>query len=133
MDKLADLCARSNAVTLHTPALLTTRHIMGRAQFQAMADDAVFINTSRGHCVDESALVEELSKNRLFAFIDVTAPEPAATDSPLRGLPNAFITSHIAGGHDYRIGKQAVDDILAFLQGGTPRLVVTRGMFDRIA
>ncbi len=130
---LADLCRRADAVTIHTPALPSTEKIIGRAELAAMKDDCVFVNTSRGACVDEVALVDELAGGRLFAFLDVTDPEPAAEDSPLRTLPNVVLTSHIAGGRDFRLGHQAVDDIAAFLAGGEPVLRVTEDMLDRIA
>ncbi|MBN1671478.1 MAG: hydroxyacid dehydrogenase [Kiritimatiellae bacterium] len=132
-DTVEALCRQADAVTLHTPALPATRHIIGKPEFEAMPDDAVFVNTSRGMCVDEAALIAELEKGRLFAFLDVTDPEPAAADSPLRRLPNVVLTSHIAGGKDHRIGAQAVDDIAAFLQGGTPRMAVTQDMLERLA
>ena len=35
---------------------------MGAEQFRAMPDHGVFVNTARGACVDERALVEELKK-----------------------------------------------------------------------
>jgi hypothetical protein len=100
---------------------------------QVMADDAVFINTSRGICLDEQALIAELAKGRLFAFLDVSAPEPAAVDSPLRTLPNVVYTSHLAVGKDGKIGRQAVDDIAAFLAGGQPLRAVTADKLDRMA
>ena len=114
---LMELCRRSDAVTLHTPPLPSTEKLLRAEHFQVMADDAVFINTSRGICLDEQALISELAKGRLFAFLDVSAPEPAAVDSPLRTLPNVVYTSHLAGGKDGKIGRQAVDDIAAFLAG----------------
>lgn len=130
---LVDLCSQCNAVALHTPALPSTEKILGAAELQAMPDDGVLVNTSRGMCVDEAALIAELEKGRLFAFLDVTSPEPAADDSPLRKLPNVVLTSHIAGGADYKIGKQAVDDIEAFLNGESPLMAVTADMLDRVA
>jgi len=130
---LRHLCARSHAVTLHTPLLDSTRGMIGEAELKAMRDDAVLVNTARGRCIDEAALVEELRKGRLLAFLDVTSPEPAADDSPLRSLPNVVLTAHIAGGRDPAIGRQAVDDVAAFLSGGTPAMVVTKDMLDRVA
>ena len=44
-----------------------------------MADDAIFINTSRGICLDEEALVAETGKGRIFAFLEVSVPAPALT------------------------------------------------------
>lgn len=133
MRDLTALCAASDVVTLHAPSLPSTRHMLSATQFQAMRDGAVFINTARGACVDEAALVAECRKGRITAWLDVTDPEPAAADSPLRSLANVFLTSHLAGGADYRIGRQAVDDIEAFLRGGRPKMVVTVDMLDRVA
>jgi len=130
---LLELCRASNVVTLHTPALPSTAGLLGADHFRAMQGDAVFINTSRGSCIDESALVAELAKGRLFAFLDVTEPEPAAADSPLRKLPNVALTSHIAGPATFNLGAQAVDDIAAFLRGKRPLCVQTEDMLDRIA
>ena len=130
---LVELCSLSDAVTLHTPAIPSTEKIMGAMQFQAMRDDTVFINTSRGLCVDENALTEELAQGRLFAFLDVSDPEPASVDSPLRNLPNVLYNSHLAGCGDWRIGRQVVADIEAYLQDRSPLHVVTDDMLDRIA
>jgi phosphoglycerate dehydrogenase-like enzyme len=134
--KLADLvalCSRSHAVTLHAPALPATEKMMGAEQFAAMPDDGVFVNTARGMCVDEHALIAELSKGRLVAFLDVTDPEPAVEGSPLRTLPNVVYTSHIAGGPGPNIGRQAVDDVAAYLRGEQPTCVVTPDMLERLA
>jgi phosphoglycerate dehydrogenase-like enzyme len=133
VDELVELCASSDLVTLHAPLLPGTRHMLSGPHFRAMRDDTVFINTARGGCVDEAALLTELSKGRLSAFLDVTNPEPAAADSPLRRLPNVVLTSHIAGMAEHRIGKQAVDDVEAFLSGRQPKLVVTEEMLERVA
>ena len=133
VDDLRELCRRSDAVSLHTPLLPATEKIIGRRELQAMKDDAVFVNTSRGACVDEEALVAELEKGRLFAVLDVSHPEPAAPESPLRRLPNCFYTSHIAGPPAFNMGKQAVDDVAAFLSGGRPACVLDTDRLDRIA
>lgn len=133
VDDLLTLCAESHAVSVHAPNLPATYHMFSTAQFQAMHDDAVFINTARGALVDEAALVAELEKGRLFAYLDVTDPEPAPDDSPLRRLPNVVLTSHIAGIADRKFGRQAVDDVERFLRGESPLMVVTAEMLDRLA
>lgn len=130
---LTELCAASHAVTLHTPALPATHHLLGAREFHAMRDDAVFVNTSRGSCIDEVALLHELAQGRLFAFLDVSDPEPCAADSPLHRLPNVVYTSHIAGGAEYKLGRQAVDDITAFLHGEDPLMAVQPTMLAQMA
>ena len=133
VEDLTELCRRIDALTSHVPATPSTNKIFGAEQFKALPDDAVFVNTARGASVDEDALIAELEKGRLFAFLDVSDPEPTADDSPLRRLPNVVYTSHIAGGADFKIGAQAVGDIEAFLEGREPAMAVTPDMLERIA
>ncbi len=133
VEDLMDLCRSSDAVTVHAPLLPSTYQMLQAKHFQAMRPSTVFVNTSRGSIVDEKALVQELQRGRLFAFLDVSDPEPAAIDSPLRTLPNVVYTSHIAGGADLRLGKQAVDDLIAHLAGKPMTMQVTREMLERIA
>ncbi|MFE5322711.1 hydroxyacid dehydrogenase [Paenibacillus sp. NPDC056579] len=133
VDTLLELCKECDAITMHTPMTDSTRHMMGAKEFQAMKDDAVFINSSRGGCIDEKALIAELEKGRLFAFLDVSDPEPAEMSNPIRNLPNCIYTSHLAGGQSYHIGIQVVEDVKAYLNGSKPKMVVTWEMLDRLA
>jgi phosphoglycerate dehydrogenase-like enzyme len=130
---LTDMCKQCDVVSLHTPNIPACRHIMGREQFRSMREDAIFINTARGECADEEALVAELSKGRLFAFLDVSSPEPAPLSSPLRALHNVVYTSHIAGPPSINIGRQAVDDVAAFIRGEAPLCVVHADQLDTTA
>ena len=101
--------------------------------FKLMKDDAVFVNTSRGDNIDETALIEELEKGRLFAFLDVTSPEPPRSDSPLRKLPNCVLTPHVAGQQSYRIGDLVVEELRRCFAGEEQKFQVTRDMLDRMA
>lgn len=130
---LMELCQSCDAITVHAPLLPSTYQMLMGKHFQAMRPGTVFINNSRGSIVDEKALIMELQRGRLFAFLDVSDPEPAAIDNPLRTLPNVVYTSHIAGGSDLRLGKQAVSDVEAYLAGKPMTMSVTRDMLDRIA
>jgi phosphoglycerate dehydrogenase-like enzyme len=117
---LDELMRQSDIVSLHAPALPMTRHMLGGAQFGAMKDHAIFINTARGSIVDEEALARELKTGRIFAFLDVTHPEPPASDHPFRNLPNVVLTPHISGAMSNgcrRMGRCAVDQLLLFAQG----------------
>lgn len=60
--------------------------------------DRVLINTARGSLVDEEALATALYDGTIAgAALDVLESEPLSGDSPLRGLENVLITSHLAG------------------------------------
>jgi len=131
---LHELLRRSNAVTLHAPALPATRHMLSSDELRLMKDDAVLINTSRGQNIDEQALVSELERGRLLAFLDVTDPEPPAVESRLRSLPNVMLTPHVAGGSaNTRMGDHAAEELRRFLAGEPPLHEVRWEMMDRMA
>lgn len=92
---LEEVLKNSDFITIHVPLLPTTRHMIGEREFQLMKPNAVFINTSRGDVLDESALVNALKSNRIMgACLDVFENEPPI-DSPLLKLPNVVLTPHI--------------------------------------
>ncbi|UYO01449.1 MAG: hydroxyacid dehydrogenase [Devosia sp.] len=133
---LDTLMARSDVVSIHAPALPSTRAMIGAAQLQLMADGATFINTARGALVDEAALVAELQTGRIQGVIDVTDPEIPPTDSPLFQLPNVFLTPHIAGAigtERGRLGRMAVDEVERFVRAEPLRYKVEPELLERLA
>ncbi len=118
--ELDELMRRSDVVSLHAPDTAETRHMINAHTLGLMKDRAIFINTARGGCVDETALIAELRQGRLLACLDVTDPEPPSPDSPLYTLPNCILTPHIAGSLKENIrmhGRQMADAIEAFVEG----------------
>jgi D-3-phosphoglycerate dehydrogenase len=47
--------------------------------------------------VQTDALVERLAARDINACLDVFDPEPIPPDSPVRTMPNVFLSPHIAG------------------------------------
>ena len=131
----AELMERCDVVSIHAPANDQTRHMIGAGLLGRLSDGAVLINTSRGSIIDEEALVEELAKGRVFAFLDVTDPEPPASDSPLRRLENVVVTPHIAGCIEncHRMGELAVEEVRRYLTGQPAINEVRPDMLDQIA
>ncbi len=124
--ELDDLLRRSDIVSLHTPSLPTTQHMLSTEQFAAMKEGALFLNTARGAVVDEDALLAALQTGRITACLDVTDPEPPAPDSPLRSLPNVFLTPHIAGPPTPRLGLLAAEEVERYLNGSPLVCEMTR-------
>ena len=57
----------------------------------------ILLNTARGALVDEQAVADALKNGKLdFYGADAFGIEPLPQASPLRGLPNALLTPHIA-------------------------------------
>ena len=133
--ELETLLTQADIVTLHAPAKPDTHHLLNAERLALMKDEALLINTARGTLIDEAALIAELSKGRFFAFLDVTDPEPPASDSPLRRLDNVIVVPHLAGCIEdcSHMGQMAVEELRRFFAGEPPLYQVKPDMFGRIA
>ena len=105
---LETLLARSDYVSLHVNLTPETRHLMNAERLRIMNPSAVLVNTSRGPVVDQRALYEALRHGVIFAAaLDVTDPEPIASDDPLLTLENCLVVPHIASASRATRGKMA--------------------------
>jgi phosphoglycerate dehydrogenase-like enzyme len=105
---LADLAAVSDVLSLHAPALESTRGMISREILQRLPAGAVVINTARGELLDLDALLDLLESGHLYAAALDTlegeyAPGFAATFSSSRVVAyarthdNLILTPHIGG------------------------------------
>lgn len=95
---LDDLLAAADVISLHVPLLPATRNLLDARAFARMKATAVVINTARGGIVDEPALCEALKAGRIrAAVLDVFDREPLPAGSMFAGVPNLYLTPHIAG------------------------------------
>lgn len=93
--ELAELLARADFITLHTPLTEQTRNIMGREALAATRKGVRLVNCARGGLVDEAALAELIRAGHIAgAALDVFAVEPAR-DSPLFALDEVIVTPHL--------------------------------------
>jgi phosphoglycerate dehydrogenase-like enzyme len=91
------LLRESDFISLHTPLTSETHTMFGYEEFKKMKPTCYFINTARGRCVDEPALIAALKENLIAgAGIDVTVEEPIEADNPLIKMPNVILTGHSA-------------------------------------
>ncbi|MCQ2344527.1 MAG: NAD(P)-binding domain-containing protein [Paludibacteraceae bacterium] len=93
-----ELLRKSDYVSLHCPYTPETHHIIDEQAFGLMKNGAILINTARGACVDEAALVRALQSHKLFgAGLDVYEFEPKLTPE-LYTLDNVVLSPHIGTG-----------------------------------
>lgn len=115
------LFARSDYLTLHCPLTDETRGVVNADTLALMKPTAVLINTARGGCVDEDALVNALNGGMIAgAGIDVLDVEPMRQNHPYLSAKNIFITPHVAwGSYEARVRLIGLvcDNVRAFTQG----------------
>lgn len=79
------------------PNTKDTRKIINADLLNALPSHALVINVGRGPAVDESALIEALSQNKIAgAVLDVFEKEPLPKDHPFWTTPNLLMTFHTA-------------------------------------
>jgi phosphoglycerate dehydrogenase-like enzyme len=129
--ELPELFERCDVVSLHAPLLPQTTGLVGAEHLRRMKQHATFVNTARGAIVREAELVAVLKERPdLTALLDVTDPEPAPADSPLRRLPNAILTPHLAGARHREIalvGRVVQEELDRYLAGEPLRCALDRG------
>jgi D-3-phosphoglycerate dehydrogenase len=95
---LDDLLGEVDVVSMHAAVTPDTLGLMGAAQFAAMRDGAVYINSARAGLHDLDALTEALASGHLGgAALDHFEGEHLPTDHPLVGMSNVVLTPHIGG------------------------------------
>ena len=125
---LETLLRESDVVTLHLRLSDTSRGLITARHLALMKPTAFLVNTARGPIVEEAALLDALRDRRIAgAALDVFDVEPLPAGHPLLALDNVVLTPHLgfvtAEGYAVFFG-QAVDAIVAFLDGKTPTRVV---------
>lgn len=82
-DSLHGLLARSDVVSMHLPQTPESVGMMGAAEFAAMPEGSVFIDTARGTNMDVDALYDALHSGHLAgAGLDVLPVEPPVEPIP---------------------------------------------------
>ena len=121
--ELDDLVKSSDIISIHTPLTKSTKLMFNAERFNLMKDGAIFINTSRGEIVDETALVKAIREKNIYAGIDVFSQEPPDFSSELFHLDNVLFSPHIAGvtmESQERFITETIGNIIRYSQGIDP-------------
>ena len=124
---LDDLCARSDYISLHLPALPSTRHIFNAERLTKCKRGVRIINTARGELIDEAALADAIASGQVAgAGVDVFDVEPPK-DWRLASLPQVVATPHIAASTkeaQEQVGTETAAALRDFLKEGIIRNAV---------
>ena len=124
---LEDLFKVSDFITVHTPLIKETRHIINARTIATMKDGVRIINCARGGIIDEKALYEGIRSGKVAgAALDVFEEEPPL-NSPLLGLDQVITTPHLGASTveaQQNVAISIARQCLSVLKGGSARNIV---------
>lgn len=122
---LETLARESDYISLHTPLLDSTRHIINEHFLSLVKPTAYLVNAARGPLVDEAALLAAVRNGQLAgAALDVLNAEPPAADNPILHEERILITPHSAWYSEeakVEMRTRAAEEVVRVLQGQPPR------------
>lgn len=111
-------------ITVHTPLLKETRHLINEEALDMMKESVYIINCARGGIIDEDALYDALINKKIAgAALDVFEEEPI-NHHKLLGLDQVIATPHLGGSTIEAQENVAIDvsrDVVTILSGGLAR------------
>ena len=121
---LDEVLRAGDFITVHTPLLKETRHIINKEAFEKMKDGVRIINCARGGIIDEDALYDAIVEGKVAgAALDVFEEEPAV-DHKVLGLKEVIATPHLGASTVEAQENVAIDvsrDVVNILSGGLAR------------
>ena len=113
---LDDICSECDYITIHVPAMDSTKGMIGEHEIELMKSDAVFLNFSRNTLVDESAMVRALEADQLGRYVTDFA------NPTIMGAKNTIILPHLGASTaeaEENCAVMAVNQLLA--RSASPR------------
>ena len=139
LEALPEMLARVDIVLNTLPLSPDTKGLIGKDAFAAMQPHATFINVGRGAVVDEAALFDALSSQRIgsaiidtwYVYPSAHTPNPMPGNFPFETLSNVTLTPHMSGWTEGTVRRrtQTCADNVNRLAAGKPLLnVVGQGL-----
>lgn len=128
---------QADVISLHTPLLPSTYHMISMEQLKMMKPTAILLNASRGGVVNTTDLIEALKTGVIAAAgLDVIEGEPLPAGSELFDVPNLMITPHVG-----MYSEEAMEDMYNklfrqttdVLAGRAPGNVVNKAVLEKLA
>ncbi len=121
---IEEVLKAADFITVHTPLLKETKHLINQDAFDLMKDSVRVINCARGGIIDEDALYEAIMAKKVAgAALDVFEEEPISNHKLLE-LPEVIATPHLGASTVEAQENVAIDvsrDVVNILSGGVPQ------------
>jgi len=109
MATVDEIVEQADFITVHTPLIKETRHLLSHDQFSRMKPGVRILNCARGGIIDESALYDALKAGKVAAAaLDVFEEEPPV-GNPLLDLDNVIVTPHLGASTEEAQINVAID------------------------
>jgi len=112
---MSDVLAGSDYISLHMPLTDETKAMINADTLGQMKRGVFIINTGRGKCIDETAMVKALEEGQVACYAtDVWPSDPPPEGCPILKAPNVIMTPHIGASSKenlLRIGEIVVRKI----------------------
>jgi len=124
----------SDIITVHTPLIKETHHVINEKSISTMKPGVRIINCARGGIIDEKDLCEAVKSGRVAgAALDVFEDEPPL-DSPLLDLDQVIVTPHLGASTveaQQNVALSVAKQCMEVLNGGSARYVVNAPMIPQ--
>ena len=124
-ESLINLAKLSDVVSVHVAATDQTRHLINDKFIDAMRENAILINTSRGSVMDEKAVLRGIREKGIRVGLDVFETEPGSGtgtfSNELINEPGVYGTHHVGASTDQAqeaIAQEAVRVICSHRDSG---------------
>ena len=112
---LDDICSQCDYITIHVPAMDSTKGMIGEHEIDLMKDDAVLLNFSRNTLVDEEALAKALEVGEIGRYVTDFA------NPTVMGAKNAIVLPHLGASTaeaEENCAVMAANQIADFIDNG---------------
>ncbi len=128
MDRLPELLAQADFISLHLPQTPETVDFIGARELALLKRGAFLVNIARAPMLNRHALRAALESGQVGgAALDVWWEEPADPADPLLMLPQVILTPHIAGDTaeaEQRLAELTAENLRRLARGEAPQYVV---------
>ncbi len=115
---LDTICQECDYITLHVPAVDSTKGMINRASIDQMKDGVVILNFARDVLVNEDDLAEALKSGKVKKYVtDFANPKSVA-------MENTIVIPHLGASTEEsedNCAKMAVQEIMDYLENGNIR------------
>ena len=115
---LDTICQECDYITLHVPAVDSTKGMINKAAIEQMKDGVVILNFARDHLVNEDDLAEALKSGKVKKYVtDFANPKSVNMD-------NTIVIPHLGASTEEsedNCAKMAVQEIMDYLENGNIR------------